>query len=257
MISPQQNGTSLRRVLLSVAGGLFLPVVWYFAKNGLGISDRYLPSISAVIGAVTDLDPGLGVHVAATVTRLAIGFVLGTCGGIAAGIMFARWPFSDYLLNPSIQALRAVPAAATVPFFLLWFGFSELGRYLLVLLAVGLNVAVASHQVLASHSRSHAAFFHSFGLNSGEFPLRYSLPRVAEAILPTLRYSLALSIGAVTVSELLGSQTGLGYLLQTGRSTFALHLMFLAMIAVGVVAAVLDWLLQILWRKIIYWNTYE
>jgi sulfonate transport system permease protein len=248
-----QNGLR-HRVVLTVFGSLLIPCVWWGLKQYADIPDRFLPSLVAVLGAFTDLEPSLCVHTAATVTRLLVGFVGGTMVGVTIGILFSRFPTVDAFFSPSVHALRAVPAAASVPFFLMWFGFSEVGRYLIVLLAVGLNVAVASSQILTQHSLAHRTFFASFGLLPGAFPLRYSLPRVVEEILPTLRFSLALSIGAVTVSELLGSQFGLGYLLQTGRSTFSFHLMFLAIIVIGIVAAAADLLLRLIWQRIIYWR---
>ena len=155
---------------------------------------------------------------------------------------------------PTLQSLRAVPAAATVPFFILWFGFSEFGRYLLVLTAVGFNIAVASSQILERISDVERAFFFSFALSPGGLLFRYALPKIVENLLPTLRFSLALSIGAVTVSELLGSQVGLGYLIQTSRSTFSLHVLFLAVILLGVLSAASDFLLVLVWRSVVFWR---
>jgi ABC-type nitrate/sulfonate/bicarbonate transport system permease component len=245
---------SLTRIILAILGSLAIPATWWALKVYLNVSDRFLPSLEAVYGAIFSIDPSLGVHTFATVMRLLIGFVAGTIVGILVGVFLARWATVDAFFSPAIHALRAVPASAAVPFFLLWFGFSETGRYLLVLLAVGLNVAVASRQILARHSRPHLTFFASFGLSPGALPLRYSVPKIADEILPTLRFSLALSIGAVTISELLGSQLGLGYLLQSGRSTFSLHLMFLAMIVIGVVASIADFALRVGWNKLLYWK---
>lgn len=242
------------RIALAISGAFLIPVAWWAIKAFGNIPDLYLPSITSVIDAAVTIKPNLAYHMAATTVRLLIGFIAGTALGIAIAILFARWPKADAFLSPSIHALRAVPAVATVPFFLLWFGFAEMGRYLLVLSAVGLNVAVAAHQILAAHTRAHMAFFQSFQLAPGSLPLRYSLPRILEEILPTLRYSLALAVGAVTVAELLGAQFGLGYLMQSGRSTFSFNLMFLAMIATGLIASVLDFLLRILWQQLVYWR---
>lgn len=233
---------------------MLLLVIWWCAKEYARIPDLYLPSITSVLDAAFDIEPSLLAHSMATTIRLVVGFVAGTTLGISIAIVFARWSSLDDLLSPPIHALRTVPAAATVPFFLLWFGFAEIGRYLIVLAAVGLNVAVAAQQILRAHSRPHMTFFHAYQIPPGSLPLRYSLPRVLEEILPTLRYSLALSVGAVVVSELLGAQIGLGYLLQTGRSTFAFNLMFLAIIAIGFIATALDFLLCSAWARIIYWR---
>ncbi|THD83209.1 MAG: ABC transporter permease subunit [Phenylobacterium sp.] len=251
------NG-SPRRVLLhftlAAAGVLLVPAFWVISKAFFRIPDIYLPSLQSVVEAAIDLKPGLPSHIEATSTRLLVGFIAGTSLGIAVGLFLASSRFASFLVSPTVHALRAVPATAAVPFFLMWFGFGEFGRYLIVLSAVGLNVAVASQQILSEHSRTHLTFFRSFGLSPGSFPLRYSLPRILEEILPTLRYSLALSIGAVAVSELLGAQVGLGYLLQTGRSTFAFNLMFLAIIVIGLLASIFDLALCLLWKRVVYWK---
>jgi ABC-type nitrate/sulfonate/bicarbonate transport system permease component len=173
---------------------MLIPFLWWSLTQYANIPDRFLPSLKSVFNAAIDLEPNLGIHTAATITRLLVGFIGGTVVGIALGIFFSRFPAMDTFFSPSIQALRAIPAAASVPFFLMWFGFSEVGRYLIVFLAVGLNVAVASSQILMGRSLAHRTFFASFRLSPGAFPLSYSLPRIVEDILPTLRFSLALSM---------------------------------------------------------------
>lgn len=234
-----------------------MPLAWWVATEVVGVSGRFLPPIMAVAGAWQRLDPSILVHAAYTMSRLAIGFVLGTSLGIALALLMARSRKVEATLVPSIQSLRAVPAAAVVPFFLLWFGFSEWGRYALVLLAVAFNVAIAARQILTRHTSAHESLFKSLQLEPGRLTIKYCLPRILEDILPTLRYSMALAIGAVTVSELLGSQVGLGYLIQTSRQTFSLDLLFLAMIILGLMSAGFDVLLKGVWRRIVFWRNQQ
>ena len=237
-----------------IAGAFALPLVWIAIKYGLGVSDRYLPSPLAVLQAVQDIQPNVWVHLAFTSLRLGIGFVLGIGVGVFVALLMIRSSAWQWFLTPIIQALRPVPAAAVVPFFLLWFGFSEWGRYLLVVTAIAFNIAIAAWQILQDIPDNHNAFFHSFKLKPGQLLWRYVLPRIVEGILPTLRFSLALAIGAVTISELLGSQVGLGYLIQTSRSTFSLNVLFLAAILLGILSALADMLLVILWRYLTFWK---
>ncbi len=235
-------------------GVLVMPAAWWVATEVVGVSGRYLPSIRSVTEAWRRVDPPIWVHASYTASRLLVGFVVGTALGIALALIMARSRAMWNVLIPSVQSLRAVPAAAVVPFFLLWFGFSEVGRYVLVLLAVAFNVTVAASQVLARHSSSHSAFFRSYNLIPGRLSLSYCLPRILEDILPTLRYSMALAIGAVTVSELLGSQVGLGYLVQTSRLTFSLNLLFLTMVLLGALSACFDWILTTMWSALVFWR---
>jgi ABC-type nitrate/sulfonate/bicarbonate transport system permease component len=61
-------------------------------------------------------------------------------------------------------------------------------------------------------------------------------------------------MGVIIVSELLGSQIGLGYLIQNARSTFSMHVIFLATIILGVLNATLDQILTRVWTKLVYWR---
>jgi ABC-type nitrate/sulfonate/bicarbonate transport system permease component len=150
--------------------------------------------------------------------------------------------------------MRSIPAIAAVPFFLLWFGFSEHGKILLVLTGIAFNIAVATNQVLSAIPEKDRILFRSFGIAPNAMIVDYMLPRLLEALLPTVRFSLSTAMGVVIVSELLGSQIGLGYLMQTARSTFSMHVIFLATIMLGVLNAIVDAVVVHLWSKSLYWK---
>jgi ABC-type nitrate/sulfonate/bicarbonate transport system permease component len=141
-----------------------------------------------------------------------------------------------------------------VPFFLLWFGFDETGKFLLIILGIGLNVLVAAYQVLEDMPQKYEVALTSFGHSPRSFPIAVSLPLIAERILPTLRTSLSIAFAVVIVAEMLGAQLGLGYVIQTSRTTYAIHVIFLATIFLGLLNVLLDKLLIYAWTAIVFWN---
>jgi len=169
------------------------------------------------------------------------------------GLILFRSESLKSLLMPLIQSSRSVPAVAIIPFFLLWFGFSEVGRYFLVLSGTALNIGVATLQIAESSPEKYTVMFSSFKLSPSFFPLKYGVPYVFENILPTLRFSLALAIGLIVASEMLGSQVGLGYLAQSARATFSMDLLFLTVICLGIISAAADELLVRGWRTALFW----
>jgi sulfonate transport system permease protein len=228
--------------------------LWIVLKQGL-VSDRCLPTPQAVLGACSELDPNIAYHFAFTTTvRLAVGFVAGVVAGILLGIAVHRYKWLNKLLVPTLNSMRSVPAIATVPFFLLWFGFSEVGKVILVVSGIAFNIAIATNQVLNDIPEKHRVMFKSFGISPTSMVLDYSLPRILESLLPTVRFSLSTAIGVVIVSELLGSQIGLGYLIQTARSTFSMHVIFLAMILLGILNTVFDISVTKLWTRAVFWK---
>lgn len=239
---------------VTVLGFLLAPILWLILKYGVGISDRYLPAPAAVLGAFQDIDPSVWIHFAYTAVRLILGLFAGVVVGIALGIGAYRSKTFNKLLMPTMQSMRSVPAVAIVPFFLLWFGFSESGRIILVVSGIAFNIAVAAYQSLAEVPERYRIMFHSFGIKPGSMMADYSIPTLQENLLPTIRFSLSTAMGVVIVSELLGSQIGLGYLMQTARSTFSMHVIFLAAILLGILNTVVDACLTWGWQKMVYWR---
>ncbi len=241
-------------MIITVTGFLLMPLIWLVLKSVFQITDRYFPSFTGVYNALFDIEPNILWHFISTASRFIIGFLLGTTVGILLGLFISKYSWLFDLLMPSIQATRAVPAIAIVPFFLLWFGFSEIGKYILVVVGTAFNIAVATYQIVKTVPEKHSIMFQSFGLKSEDFILKYGLPRVAEQILPTLRFSLSAAIGLIVVSELLGSQIGLGYLIQSAKSNYASHVIFLATIFLAILNVSADWSLRYVWSKVVYWR---
>lgn len=238
----------------TTAIGIAAPLLlWIGVKAGFGVSERYLPGPASVIEAIGDLGWPLALHVGATVLRTVTGFALAVAGGLALAL--ATFRFRLYpLFMPTINALRAVPAVATVPFFLLWFGFSEAGRYLLVALGLGLNIFVACADVLERPEETDIVIFRNFALPRESLILSYWVPRLTETLLPTLRFGVALALGLIIVSEMLGAQYGLGYLMQTARATFSLNVLVLCTLFLGIIATVADMALRALWPLLVTWR---
>lgn len=240
--------------IIPFVGAILTPLLWILLKSFVGISDRYLPSIKDVFFAVKDIEPNVFLHTFYTISRL----IIGTLSGIFLGISLGLFAFKSTLFRkiafPSIQSIRAIPPIATVPFFILWFGFSETGKYIMVILGIALNIGIATHQILTKIPEKYEILFKSFKIKPRKLTFTYSLPTVFENILPTIRFSLSTAIGLVVVSELLGAQVGLGYLIQTSRSTFSMHVVFLAAIILGIINFLMDYLVRLFWKRIIFWR---
>lgn len=240
--------------LLPVIGFLLLPTLWIGLKYLGHISDRYLPSPVDVVRAIVEIEPSIIIHTVFTAVRLVLGFFTGTVSGIALGIAIYNSKFLAKLVSPVLDAMRSIPAIAIVPFFILWFGFSETGRILMVIMGIAFNLAIATYQALNDTPEKYKILFNSFHIKPGSLVWEYVIPRLMETLLPTVRFSLSTAMGVVIASELLGSQMGLGYLMQTARSTFSMHVIFLATIILGLLNAFIDFVLTKAWNRAVYWR---
>ena len=241
--------------LLKVAGIILVPAIWFALKYLFNISDRYLPTPASVIDTFSTVEPNIVIHFFWSFLRLLIGYAGGVFIGIFLGLMLFRSKNLYHLLYPAIQSLRSIPAAATVPFFLLWFGFEETGKFLLIFTGIAFNLAITTIEILSKIPDKYLIFFRSINNKAENHIQNFALPFVMEKLLPTLRFSLSTAIGLVVVSEFLGSQVGLGYLIQTARSTFSMNVIFACMLLFGIMNYLVDKLLVLIWSKLIYWKS--
>src|ERR1044071_2700480 len=119
-IASQASPSRLRRYARP-ALGLLLPVglaVIWEVWVGLGYSTgRLVPPPTKIFATVMELAKSgeLSRHITATVTRVAAGFGLGVAAGTVLGAVSGYWGLARQLLDPTVQALRAISSNAWVP----------------------------------------------------------------------------------------------------------------------------------------------
>ena len=121
--------------------GLLLPVglaLGWEVVVALGWSNgRLVPPPSRLFATIVELAKSgeLTRHIAATLSRVFAGFGLGVVAGTLLGAVSGYWGLARQLLDPTVQALRAIPSIAWVPLFILWLGIFETSK--VALIAVG------------------------------------------------------------------------------------------------------------------------
>src|ERR1700722_17064871 len=121
--------------------GLLLPVGLALAWEiivWLGLSSgRLVPPPSKIFATLVELAKSgeLLRHIVATLTRVAAGFGFGVAAGTLLGAISGYWALARRLLDPTVQALRAIPSLGWVPLFILWLGIFETSK--VALIAVG------------------------------------------------------------------------------------------------------------------------
>lgn len=231
-----------------------LPVSWIFIKYIFGISDRYLPSLFSIVDAAASTQPDILLHFTISSLRFILGYTLGVAFGLMVGIQLYKSKILEEILLPNLQLLRAVPPAATIPFFILWFGFSEFGKIFIIIFGIATNLAIAVFQILTSMPEKYRIALRSYGFDRHRVRLSTLTMFALERLLPTLRFSLMVAIGLVVVAEYLGAQSGLGYVLQSARTTFSLNVLLLCATLFGIITWIADKSLIAVWRKMIPWD---
>jgi len=254
------SGRSIRRAGSDFAAGAALPAaviaLWQIAGDAGWIDPFFLPTPLSILEAFRDLfiSGDLGRHLGVSVRRAAVGFLFGGGLGLILGLLAGFNRNAEYVLDPSMQMLRMIPHLAIAPLVILWFGFGETSK--IILIAKGaffplyINTLAGIRGV--DDKLVQVARILEFGRRK-----RLSLlmiPAAMPGILLGLRLSLALAWLGLVVAELLGSTEGVGFLINTAKQNGTTENIFVGIVIFAVVGKLLDSFVRLLERRLLRWR---
>src|SRR5262249_9069330 len=150
---------------------------------------------------------------AASLYRAAAGLALAILVGGLLGIAMAWWKPVNVLLAPLVEIFYPLPKSALIPVTVIWLGFGDGSKILLIFLGCILPVTIgalnghrSSEQVLVWSARS-------MGARRLRMLWDVVLPSAMPELLNGIRTALALSFILLVSSELIVAQKGFGYLI--------------------------------------------
>ena len=235
---------------LALAAGWEL-VVWLGFSNG-----RLVPPPSKVFTTIVDLarTGELTRHVVATLLRVAFGFALGVVAGTIMGAISGYWGLARRLLDPTVQALRAIPSIAWVPLFILWLGIFETSKIALIAVGVFFPVYLGVMGAILSVDRKIVEVGRIFRLSGPAMIRRILLPAVLPAYVVALRVGLGLGWMFVVAAEFMGASEGLGYLLIDGQQLGKPAQIVAAIVIFAILGKATDWLIEVAAAPLLRWQ---
>lgn len=197
---------------------------------------------------------GLAGHVAASGARVALGFLGGAGAGLLLGALVALNARTARLLDPSLQALRAIPSLAWVPLLLLWFGIDELPKLILIGIGAFFPVYTGVTSGFAGVDRKLVEVARLYRLAPLPLVRRVLLPAALPSILTGLRTGLSLAWMFMVAAELIAASRGLGYLLSDGRETSRADIVLAAIVLLAVLGKLTDMAMVALERRLLAWR---
>ena len=223
----------------------------------LGYSNgRLVPPPTKVFATIMELSRSgeLSRHIAATLYRVAAGFGLGVVAGTLLGAISGYWGLARRLLDPTVQALRAIPSIAWVPLFILWLGIFETSKVALIAVGVFFPVYLGVMGAILSVDRKIVEVGRIFRLSGPAMIRRILLPAVLPAYVVALRVGLGLGWMFVVAAEFMGASEGLGYLLIDGQQLGKPAQIVAAIVIFAILGKTTDWLIEIATAPLLRWQ---
>lgn len=200
------------------------------------------------------LDGSLLRHSAVTLVEVLLGLLAGSSMATLLGYFLAKSNVLERLLSPYLVASQAVPVVAIAPLLIIWFGPGMFSKVLICALTVFFPVLVNTVVGLRAVPENLRDVMRSLRATRWQM-LRYlEVPAALPIFLGGLRVGATLSVIGAVVGEMVGSNNGLGFLVNVGRGQYDTALVFVAIFALVAMALVLYCTVVLIEKRLLAWQ---
>jgi NitT/TauT family transport system permease protein len=244
------------KALLRYSPLLLLALAWKLsARLGL-VSTLALPPLSEVLAAWVDLVKSgeLVTNAAASLWRAGAGLFLSIVIGATLGILMAWWKPVNVLLSPLVEMFYPMPKSALIPVTVLWLGFGNGSKILLIFLGCMLPVTIGAFNGARSSEQVLVWSARSMGANRLRMLWDVVVPSAMPELLNGVRTALALSFILLVSSELIVAQQGLGYLIGFLGANGTYDAMFAVVLTVAFLGFAADRIYLLVMQRVLRWQ---
>lgn len=218
---------------------------------------KFLPSPIDIIKTAMEYikDGTLWLHTSVSIRRILEGFFIGGILAVIIGIIFSNYKMIEAWFSPIINLLGPIPPYALLPIIIIWFGIGEASKVGLIAYCTFMTMLPYIIDGLKNTPPVLIRAATSLGASQRQIFTKVMLPNAVPNIFVGMKVTLAMSFGALMVSEMLGASKGLGYMIINAKQWFKMDDMFLAIIMIGLIYIIMFSIIQFIEHLALKWKT--
>jgi ABC-type nitrate/sulfonate/bicarbonate transport system permease component len=239
---------------------IFLILAWQFAsKVWLPSIDPYMavlmpaPTSIAVTAAGMIASGELFFHLMASLKREAVAFLLSTTA-IPLGIAMGWWRVVYNQVSPIMEILRPIPPLAWIPLSILWFGIGDAQNEFIIFLGIFFPILVNTIVGVKNIEPNLVRAARSLGAPEYKVLARVVFKGALPQIITGIRIGLGVGWMALVAAELVGANSGLGFVINDARSMLRTDIIVVGMLTIGLVGLLIDSAIRVLSRRLLPWS---
>lgn len=193
-------------------------------------------------------------HFLYTLAEVLAGLALGVSVATVSGYILAKSPTVERLISPYIVASQAVPIVAVAPLLVIWFGPGLLSKVLICALIVFFPVLVNTIVGIRSVPDELRDLMRSLNATRWQNIKLLEVPAALPVFLGGLRIGATLAVIGAVVGEFVGADRGLGFLINRARGQYDTALVFVAILALVVLALSLYGFVTLIESRLLSWQ---
>ncbi len=232
---------SIRDLVAILVVAVVAVAAWEFMPPFFRVPKYIIPTFSQTVAELFRMAQAENLlhHTMSTAVMTTIGFVIGSLMGAAGGYLLGMSQFWERILSPYILGLQIAPKVAFAPLFIMWFGYTFWPKLLVTILIVFFPILVNVLQSMKTVDRDMVNLARAYSMSRSQIFWKIEFPASLPALMAGLRIGATLAVIGVTVGELVGGNTGLGYLITYAEGQANAAMVFNAIILLTVIGIVL------------------
>lgn len=242
--------------IIMVAAPILLIVLWQLACNFEWVNRSIVPSPQKVVKAFQTLwnSHRFQEHLWASVKRVLAGFLFGAGAGIIIGILTGIFNKADDIFSIVFSVLRSIPTIGLMPLLILWYGIGEESKLIIIAIGTFWSVLLNTQHGISSTDIKFFEVAQLLEKNKITVLTKIIFPAALPSIFTGIRLGLSGAWKSVVAAEMIASVRGIGYMISYAREMSQPDVMFVGLLALGVIGLLIDLFVLQLQKKLIHWN---
>lgn len=247
---------------MKTIGSKFIPIISIVAffllcqlLFNLGLRVSALPSPFDILTALVLLfkEDHVINDILASLGRVLTGFSLAAIVGVSFGLLFAWQQLARRIFNPLIELARPIPPIAWIPFAILVFGLGNTSAVFIVFLGAFFPILISTYLGATRLSRTHRNTCLNYDIRGLSYIKNVLFFQSLPGIMSGLQTGIGMAWMSVIAAELIGAQSGLGYLIQNNRLLLRIDYVMAGMLIIGIIGLSLNLIIKIADKRISRW----
>ena len=243
----------MKATLYTIASFAIATALWQLAVVLGDFGSALFPAPLDVAKAFVEItgDGTLADGVTASMFRFVIGYLLSVVAGIGLGLLIGNVNILFRLTNPVIQMIRPIAPVAWMPFIVLLIGIGDTPAIVIIFLAGFFPVLLTTARGVHTVDETYLKVASNYGISRLKTVFSIILPAVFPQIANSLHIALGTSWIFLVSGEMVGTQSGLGYMIIDARNNLRTDILLATMIVIGVIGFILDYLIGKFEKKVL------
>lgn len=229
----------LIHILVSFA---LILILWQGAVSLGYWNQALLPSPPDVANGFLELVSSgtLFAGVKSSMYRFFVGYLLAAFSAVTLGLVLGWFRNAWSFVNPVVQLVRPISPIAWFPFIVLIFGIGDLPAIVIIFIAAFFPILLTTVNAVGKVDQTYIKVAKNFGIKQPMLLTKIVLPAAFPSIASGLHIALGTAWVFLVAGEMVGAQTGLGFMIIDARNNLRAGLLLASILSIGIIGLILD-----------------